>query len=281
MLCMCPFITCVLLYMWKVIVLTAIITILIILLIEYIVLKYYLNKIESDAALMFKVNTPMCVGDLTPTICAPFNLPYKTGTDDLSLCQNVAIFIGTISGATSTSPGKLIYWSGDTAPIAVFINNMIIFRGTMTAADLMADLQVGEQTTVGLIKVHKGFNDIYQEIKPQLPTNIPFVAGHSLGCALAVLYAFDNTTTNAVLIAPPRTGNYEFVAAVNSRVTSYINIADIVPTLPPNYIAEGGVLYEYSHAGKLITFNSETTDMMTNHSTVTYYNELLKLQTTN
>lgn len=266
--------------MWKVIVLTSIITILIIALILFLVVDYWLKKAEADAALLFKVNTPMCVGDLTPTMCAPFNLPYKTETDDLSLCQNVAIFIGTITGATSTSPGKLIYWSGDTAPIAVYINNMIIFRGTMTAADMMADLQISEQTATGLIKIHKGFNNIYQEIKPLLPLNIPYVAGHSLGCALAALYAFDNVTTNAVLFAPPRTGNYAFANTINARTTSYINIADIVPTLPPNYIAEGGVLYEYSHAGKIITFNSETTDMMTNHSTVTYYNELLKLYPT-
>ena len=268
--------------MWKTIVLTAVITVLIIALIIYLFIKYWLNRIDADAKLLFKVNTPMCVGDLSPPICAPFGMPYNTTTDDISLCQNVAKFIGTISGTKSSSPGQLIYWSGDIAPIAVYINNMIIFRGTMTAADMMADLNISEQTTsgnstTGNVMVHKGFNSIYQEIKPKLPLDVPYVTGHSLGCALAALYAFDNPNTKAVLIAPPRTGNSVFVSFINDRTTSYINIADIVPTLSPNYIADNGILYQYSHAGKIISFNVETTDLMTNHSTVTYYNAMLLL----
>lgn len=257
--------------MIKTAIITAIITILIILLIEYLYIRLKLKAIEQDAALMFVVNTPMCTSDLSPAICSPFTGNYLTTTDTLSMCKNVGIFIGSIFKTPLTS--NMIYWSGDTLPIAIVLPNMILFRGTMTGADIMTDLQINEQVVMGNVKVHSGFNNIYQEIKPKLPVNVPFVAGHSLGCGLAALYAYDNNTT-ATLIAPPRTGNSAFAAAINSKVVSVINLADVVPTLPPAFIAENNVLYQYSHAGKFITFNGETTDLMTNHSTLTYYNYL-------
>jgi len=266
--------------MWTVI-FSVIITLLIVCILFYCFTRYEVGLIEGNLKLLAKSNMPDCYKTSAP-ICAPFNTP-KLATDPESACTLVGAFISYIGTNDEKfinfAPYKLVYWKRDNMPIAIIYKNVnmtyVIFRGTLTGADFIADLNISEQIDNKGVLVHKGFNTIYKSIKDQLAidTDNLFITGHSLGCALGLLLAYDNLDKNVSVInfAPPRTGNAAFAAKLDSFVTSYINIADIVPTLPPSFVAIHQKLYQYSHVGKIITFNLAQPDLLACHSTITYF----------
>jgi kumamolisin len=88
------------------------------------------------------------------------------------------------------------------------------------------------------------------------------VTGHSLGAALATLYAIENACTNKITnpaictFASPRVGDANFVSAFNALgLTSWriANQPDVVPTLPPKSFgfAHVNTLQKYSSTGKV------------------------------
>ena len=78
-----------------------------------------------------------------------------------------------------------------------------------------------------------------------VPGRSILVAGHSLGSALATLYAMENSLTKKIpdlslcVFASPRVGNGRFATAFNGLgLTSWniINASDLVPKLPPSLL---------------------------------------------
>lgn len=187
---------------------------------------------------------------------------------------------------------------------------LVAFRGTRTAYDIAQDLayeqaayprpytkpQRAQQNVQHLlhdVKVHAGFLAVFMEFRAHLHKAIPatvtriFIAGHSLGAALAFIAALDLGVERlgAVSIevhglAPPRAGNAEFVGALASVATAYslINLADIVPTMPMSFTPGFHPDYTpiaYMHAGELAAFSRTTTDIATNHFLATYLEGLI------
>ncbi|MFZ3350998.1 MAG: protease pro-enzyme activation domain-containing protein [Xanthobacteraceae bacterium] len=88
------------------------------------------------------------------------------------------------------------------------------------------------------------------------------ITGHSLGAALATLYAMENARTNALTnavictFASPAVGDADFVSAFNALdLASWriVNRPDIVPNLPPEILgfAHVNLLQQYSSIGKI------------------------------
>jgi len=180
-----------------------------------------------------------------------------------------------------TESYKLIFWSKDIYPIAIVYDNFVIFRGTLTGPDALADITYTQQVVKQSgIKIHSGFDRLFTAIQNQipLPTSGPlFIIGHSLGCALATLLGFyaSQASISDIYIfnyAPPRVGNVEFADYMekNAVVINFINLADIVPTMPPSYLPFGSILYQYTHIGHVFTFNTVAADLISCHSMMTY-----------
>lgn len=148
----------------------------------------------------------------------------------------------------------------------IAVNNeimILIFRGTQSIQDWLTDFKVKfVKGPFGM--VHRGFSQGLNYILPDIKKAIAkyhnqkqslWVAGHSLGGALAVLTAayfverrfkIDGLYT----FGQPRVGNYEFVNSFgtkfNKRHFRIVNNEDIVTRVPPRalgYFDSGNVLY--------------------------------------
>jgi hypothetical protein len=155
-----------------------------------------------------------------------------------------------------------IYYSGDSEPIGVVMNDgtdqIVLFRGTKTLSDLQADLNDSEQTTTysatnTSYNVHSGMYNIYQSLTSatDFKTGTTIIVGHSLGAALAYYLSIDVTGASRTVyaFAPPKAGDSNFAALVEnlSNVNTYINLADMVPSLPLSYMP-GSNITQYAHA---------------------------------
>ena len=280
----------------------AAITALIVILIIYCYIKYKFNLVGENLAMLGISDSPLCVTDLTPAACgiitpmAMTDITAFTQHDDKAACLAICKFIafvgskGTLANYINFIPYTLIGWEKDTDPIAIVYNTascvIVIFRGTLTSADSLEDLQYAEQVPKDSdisIFVHKGFNEIFVNIMGQLDAAIPadkpvYITGHSLGCALALLLCYHLINRgfknlNVLNFAPPRTGNKKFVDVLDAgaNITSYINIADVVPTMPPSYMVYFRQIYQFSHPKNIITFNDQRDDLLGCHNTLTYY----------
>ena len=283
----------------------AVITALIVILIIYCFIKYKLILVGQNLAMLGHSSDPLCVTDLSPAACSVIT-PMNQGDLDafvagnhkamcLAVCKFIA-YVGTKNEAfIKIKPDmqyQLISWTKDADPIAIVYNNIssviVIFRGTLSSADSYEDLQYAQQTqktdTADPVFVHAGFNTIFIDLINQFDTvltdaSIPvYITGHSLGCALALLLCYHLIirgfkSVTVVNFAPPRTGNKRFVDVLDAgaNITSYINIADIVPTMPPSYIVYFRQVYQFSHPKKMITFNDQRADLLGCHNTLTYY----------
>lgn len=274
--------------------LAAIIVLLILIIITLVVkTARSLDSFLGDLKLMAESDQPQCLQDLTPSVCGPFSVPITSAditTFNSSLLVGKFIaYVGSVMAGKpdksliNVSAGKLVTWSGDpNLPFGITYGNTIIFRGTLTKLDFVKDLLYSETTQLDKdVEVHDGFYEIYSELKSDLMGNLTkgtpvYIAAHSLGCAVALLFAYDllkaGYTVTVANYAPPRTGNQAFVDALSgANITSYINMSDIVPTLPPSYIAYDQELYQYAHAGNVVVKNLLAPDVMSCHNMVTYY----------
>jgi kumamolisin len=91
-----------------------------------------------------------------------------------------------------------------------------------------------------------------------VPSTSVIIAGHSLGAALATLYAMENAKTDQIknplicTFASPLVGDSTFAAAFNQlNLTSWrvVNAPDLVPKLPPEFLG-------FTHVNALQLFNS-------------------------
>ena len=194
-------------------------------------------------------------------------------------------------------PAVLTYSAQDPQPMAATwvaadgASAVVAVRGTRTAADVISDLQVLEVGTelpddpagggTPPISVHKGIYDVYNSVSALLSAAIPstvksiFIAGHSMGAAIAFYYALDAARAGLKVevwgIAPPRAGNRAFAdeLARSTRATAVINLADVVPTLPWSYMP--GAPNEYATIAPAAVFNNLKSDITSCHTLPAYY----------
>lgn len=264
--------------------------------------------------------SPNCSPDITPPICVSLlsapaappdpRRPPVQGFDaaaSLYAVQVVSRFISFLGGAPAAQ--SLVQLPGLGPPSYAFIPQdsqalaatwatpdgsqvVVAIRGTATVADLVSDLEYGE--TVGsplspLVRVHRGMNAVYQGAKAALFAAIPstaktlFITGHSLGAAVAFLYAYDASAAGLLVevhgIAPPRVGNAAFAAqlAAQARTSSLVNLADCIPSMPLSYMPDTSTPATpdmYAHVGPVAAFNNLRSDIVSCHAMPAYYEGL-------
>ncbi|ETT48691.1 MULTISPECIES: lipase family protein [unclassified Paenibacillus] len=173
-------------------------------------------------------------------------------------------------------------------------NIVIVFRGTRTFKDNESDqdlYQVPYPFVRNAGNTHRGFTRIYQSARNELigalnklsAAKMLWVAGHSLGGALAVLAAFDISANTrfqniaAYTYGSPRVGDPDFTSPFNRTVKNsfrIINIHDIIPTLPaiayPPPFTKNGLFYRHVNTKVPISFQLNSLPVR-NHEIVCYF----------
>lgn len=181
--------------------------------------------------------------------------------------------------------------------------NIIVFRGTQRNTEWLYNFYARQQDyrnpTSGesLGKVHRGFvanyksiiNPIPRDVAKQLDPSIPcYITGHSLGSALAVLASVDLALNVPALkpqlqlytYAGARVGDLTFARIHTQLVPNHyriVNLADIVPLLPPIQ-SPGGT---YVHTGEEWSFLTQNGDFLPNHVVDTYRQAIVRRVETN
>ena len=262
------------------------------------------------------VGSNICTTDISAAACAallamadgppdPLRPPTLAGVVDkaaLAFAVRInAVFVAYLGASgraalmDSPAPGAgfgppvFAVAPGDSMPLAAtWVSTdgtwaVVVIRGTLTAADLAADLNFNYEKTGG--DTHSGLTAFYAAAAPALWATVPpsvtriTVTGHSLGAALAFLMAAAAPPTvvvDAYGVAPPRVGGPTFVAALQARAghrCSLINLADTVPSLPWTYMPSLAGAYRpvaFAHVGPIAAFNLVSSDLISDHMLPTY-----------
>lgn len=180
-------------------------------------------------------------------------------------------------------------------------NAIVTFRGTVTDKDCIADaeiFQTGFAFAPGRLRTHDGFTAVYRSLRDKvmealgaIPPEVPlYVAGHSLGGALATLLALDVAVNlpprkpAVYTFASPRVGSPLFVTAFNREIDSslrVVNVHDLVPRLPPVFIPlpRTGSPLHYSHVKREVAISAQAGTVRGNHSIETYIDGMNRLRT--
>ena len=184
---------------------------------------------------------------------------------------------------------------------------LIYWHGTITFSEVMDDLNLAE-TRIELkkgsnIKVHSGFLQYYNRVKPKLKQALRTIisklnknnnvikivsTGHSLGAAVSTLSSYFyskhkedySIPINAQLynyaIASPRVGNKSFADDYNNvldlNTIRIVNEEDNIPKLPPTELG-------YTHVNSLpdddaLTFSANCGSPALNHLPQCYYDNI-------
>ncbi|OLL23924.1 Lipase [Neolecta irregularis DAH-3] len=146
---------------------------------------------------------------------------------------------------------------------------LLVFRGSYSVVDVIDDLRLASQPYAVFgcsnCAIHDGFyagflavkdliNDILLESIHQFPHYDVWVLGHSLGAAVAGLYAVDlkseaGIQIKVVTFGGPRIGNQAFAKFMNDLfLNDYLRIThlhDQVPRLPPSLLGYSHQSSEY------------------------------------
>ena len=149
---------------------------------------------------------------------------------------------------------------------------VLAFRGTEPTqlTDLGADLAFTlTDWTEKTGRVHKGFAGAARSVLPEVKQWLAqtqaarkrlIVTGHSLGAAIATLYASLIAPERLITIGSPRVGDAAFVATLAGiDMTRLVNCCDVVTELPPEvggYVHAGGAAY-LTREGVLASSNDE------------------------
>ena len=173
--------------------------------------------------------------------------------------------------------------------------NIIVFRGTQRNSEWLNNVYARQQDYHNPAtkdfredwgKVHRGFvanyksiiNPIPRDIAKQLDPSLPcYITGHSLGASLALLASMDLALNVPALkpqiqlytYAGARVGDPKFAQLHARYVPNHyriVNLADIVPLLPPLQ-SPGGT---YAHTGEEWSFLTQKGDFLPNHVVDTY-----------
>uniref|UniRef100_A0A832M516 DUF2974 domain-containing protein n=1 Tax=Oscillatoriales cyanobacterium SpSt-402 TaxID=2282168 RepID=A0A832M516_9CYAN len=226
----------------------------------------------------------------------------KSFSSELAKYTQVATFTVTLDATTTLLPnlrplGNRII-QRVVNPRRVFIgfalasesNNIIVFRGTSNPKEWIANFQARQsnyiQSGIARGKVHTGFLRLYDQLADQVrrvanqlnPALPCFITGHSLGGALATLAAADLAQNNRTLkrqvqlysYGAPRVGDLSFAkffSAIAPNSYRVLNLADIVPMVPPSNLRGE----EYSHIGQEWVFlDYAGGDVAASHATTLY-----------
>jgi len=153
----------------------------------------------------------------------------------------------------------------------IFINNDILadLNFIPTSFDDMNDVNVHSGF---LDELNKLWDNIIRDINQHIK-NIPlWVAGHSLGGAMATLAGMRHSFEGVTTFGEPRVGSNVGKAFKSKNHNRYVNGDDPVTEVPPEF------LFDYEHHGNLMPVRDEdgTTNMMYDHSII-YYSENLNL----
>lgn len=184
--------------------------------------------------------------------------------------------ISPIFGFVATRPGAVL----------------VSIRGTEVPGEWLCDFEAVPVTCqIGGGTVHQGFQKVYEVIRENAigaltgamhPGDDVFITGHSLGAALAILFANDavSLTPNIQVctFAGPRTGLGDFVSSYDKRIPGTLRVVnrwDIVPNVP----VPAPPLCLYKHVGTLLAIDGGfTLDLGHAHSLPLAYLPGLKKQ---
>lgn len=191
-----------------------------------------------------------------------------------------------VLGFNNNEPIGFVSWDGTG-------NAFVVFRGTMTTADKVIDVEVDQTSyalTSGFGNVQVGWYNVYTTISPTLLTQLTqigtvtrlFFTGHSMGAALSSL-AIPDIASNSQIppssslsyvhynFASPRVGDTGFAYGMNFSVAAptfrMVNTEDIVPDVPPPLT--GSLVYQ--HIGTPVDFTAEYLSTVNNHSMTDCY----------
>ena len=149
------------------------------------------------------------------------------------------------------------YGQAESASRAHDYDGVIVFRGTDNPASLLADGYILTTPTPGLGTLHAGFWQAWLPLEAQLLGLKPqVIAGHSLGGALAIIYAgmlcLAGKPPSAVwCFEPPRLSMDDTLRQVLEKagvmVWASCNAIDPIPWVPPLMRFPA----EYAHIGRL------------------------------
>jgi len=139
----------------------------------------------------------------------------------------------------------------------------LVFRGTSDLQDWLTDITVIPESWAGRGLIHEGFGEAlklgWAKITASLDKNVPsdcplFIAGHSLGAALATLAASLRQPRALYTFGSPRVGDDDFGATLSGvNVFRVANNRDVVPTVPPPLpFHHVGELHYITHKGGML-----------------------------
>lgn len=172
----------------------------------------------------------------------------------------------------------------------------IVFRGTKTPKEWVDNLNISfkEYLIPSFGNIHEGFLQVYKSIQNTIyqhkddinSKDSLYIAGHSLGAALATLAVPDieinlQKRIRAIYtFGSPRVGDNVFVKSYNAKYSEkthrIVNTSDVVTSIPlpvPIFGSFGGY---FSHVDNPIDFTVQENDIMKNHEMKTYLIEIEK-----
>jgi len=140
----------------------------------------------------------------------------------------------------------------------------LIFRGTTDLMDWLTDFRAFPVSWPAGGFVHEGFAEaielvqsrITASLKQNVPSGCPlFIAGHSLGAALATLAASLFKPRVLYDFGSPRVGDSEFAQSLNGiSIYRVVNNRDVVTVVPPPVpFHHFGELHYITHDGDVLT----------------------------
>lgn len=163
--------------------------------------------------------------------------------------------------------------------------NVVVFRGTQTSAEWLSNLSSGQRPYTEPRSgrfcgwIHGGFLAMAEQVRPGPaevaalldPSKPCFVTGHSLGSALATIWALQLALIRPELadrirlysFAGPRVGDPAFVETFWSLVPNayrVANLADAVPLVPASAMGK-----TFAHVGQQVSFVGNVGELLLNH----------------
>lgn len=172
--------------------------------------------------------------------------------------------------------------------------NVVVFRGTQTSAEWLRNLSSGQRPYTEPRSgrfcgwIHGGFLTMAEQVRPTPieiaalldPSKPCFVTGHSLGSALATIWALQLALIRPELaerihlysFAGPRVGGPAFAETFGRLVPNayrVVNLADAVPMVPASAMGK-----TFAHVGQQVSFVGNVGELLLNHVVDMYQHAL-------